>query len=215
MRIKYLLRKKLRLLLLAIAVPLCLSSNAGGKILDRGDYLTDTQSNLDWLDVTASANMSYNDIAKQLGKGGQFEGWRFATVGEFNTLINNATGTNRTSFEVYHHNEEGEAAITAIKSLIQMLGSTLDSMYLASHGQTYNTHRNLPKEKGSAYTLGYLFDKDTNNRRYVGEISAHSEYTDLAQSQVFIPYWYQNDNAKEINIGAYLVRTSISPKKLD
>ena len=42
----------------------------------------DTVSGLDWLDVNLSVNRSYIDVSTQFGIGGDYEGWRYATVQE-------------------------------------------------------------------------------------------------------------------------------------
>ena len=49
-----------------------------------GDKLitTDTESGLNWLDLTETNGLSYNYVSSQLGVGGQFEGFRFATTDE-------------------------------------------------------------------------------------------------------------------------------------
>ena len=48
-------------------------------ILDQGIYTTDQISGLDWLDLTETNNLSYNYISSQLGAGGIYEGWSYAT----------------------------------------------------------------------------------------------------------------------------------------
>lgn len=60
-------------------------------IVDHSNYITDTATGLDWLDVTQTVNMSFNDVTAQLG-GGTLAGWRYATQIEFNTLIGDYTG---------------------------------------------------------------------------------------------------------------------------
>jgi len=49
-----------------------------------GDNLItlDTNTGLNWLDLDVTANLSYSTVLGQLGTGGQFEGWRFATNAE-------------------------------------------------------------------------------------------------------------------------------------
>ena len=47
----------------------------------------DEATNLEWLDVTASVQRSYSDIATQLSAGGNFAGFRYATLGEMETLF--------------------------------------------------------------------------------------------------------------------------------
>lgn len=56
-----------------------LAFNANAAIVDNGTYTTDTATGLDWLDLTATAGMSYNQVTAELGAGGLFEGWTYAT----------------------------------------------------------------------------------------------------------------------------------------
>jgi uncharacterized repeat protein (TIGR01451 family) len=55
---------------------------AGDNLITR-----DTTSGLDWLDLTQTANRSYNDVSSQLGTGGQFAGFRYATQAEVTALF--------------------------------------------------------------------------------------------------------------------------------
>ncbi len=50
----------------------------------------DTSTNFEWLDLTLTTNRTYNDISSQLGFGGEFEGFRYATGAELNQLFTNA-----------------------------------------------------------------------------------------------------------------------------
>ena len=54
-----------------------------------GDSLImrDSATGLEWLNLTATINRSYNDVLTQLGNGGEFEGWRYATVNETKTIF--------------------------------------------------------------------------------------------------------------------------------
>lgn len=55
-------------------------------LIDHGSYITDTASGLDWLDVTATQGLSYEQIqASALIT----LGWRFASRGELTTLLAN------------------------------------------------------------------------------------------------------------------------------
>ena len=60
---------------------------ANASLIDSGSFFTDLTAELDWLDITATTNRSYNDISSQLGVGGEFEGWRYATGAEFEALL--------------------------------------------------------------------------------------------------------------------------------
>ncbi|MEO1583583.1 MAG: hypothetical protein AAFR96_03295 [Planctomycetota bacterium] len=49
----------------------------------------DAGQQLDFLDLTLSTNRSFNDVSTQFGSGGEFEGWRHATMIEVGTLATN------------------------------------------------------------------------------------------------------------------------------
>ena len=51
--------------------------------LSGDDLIThDTVTGLNWLDLTETNGVSYNYVSTQLGSGGKFEGFRYATVEE-------------------------------------------------------------------------------------------------------------------------------------
>ena len=57
--------------------------------LNANDNLvvTDTDSSLDWLKLTETVGYSYTYVVSQLGTGGQFDGWRYATNLEVASLF--------------------------------------------------------------------------------------------------------------------------------
>lgn len=57
---------------------------------DGQNITLDTNTGLQWLDVTLTTNRSYNDIAGQFGSSGDFAGWRHAQGNELVTLFGNA-----------------------------------------------------------------------------------------------------------------------------
>jgi hypothetical protein len=61
-----------------------------------GDNLItrDTNSGLEWLDLTVTVERSANDIRSQILAGGEFEGWRFANAGNVETFFNAFGGFN-------------------------------------------------------------------------------------------------------------------------
>jgi len=52
----------------------------------------DTATSLDWLDLTASGGISYDDITLQFASGGTYDGWRHATKSEVTTLFTGSAG---------------------------------------------------------------------------------------------------------------------------
>lgn len=82
---------------------LLISFNLNAAILSAnyqtsGDNLIthDTATGLDWLDLTETAGLSYDYVASQFGVGGEFEGWRFATIYEVSRFFD--------AFGGYSHN---------------------------------------------------------------------------------------------------------------
>ena len=67
--------------------------SANAVLIDHGTYTTDTQTGLDWLDITATANRSYNEISQLFDSGEEFQGFRYASVNDFITLVANAGAT--------------------------------------------------------------------------------------------------------------------------
>ena len=72
--------KKSRLLVALSACLLALSSGASASYVDNGTYTT--ANGLDWLDLSATANLSYDYVSTQFGAGGDFEGWSYATAAQ-------------------------------------------------------------------------------------------------------------------------------------
>ena len=63
------------------------SAQAG--IIDHSSYLTDTNTGLDWLDLTATQGLSYNSVLSAMPAGG----WHYATLADVSTLFTDAGGT--------------------------------------------------------------------------------------------------------------------------
>ena len=107
-------------LTLTFLMSLFLNSLVSADIIDNGRYTTDTATGLDWLDVTASLNKSYNEVIEQFGPNGEFSGYRYATATEFNTLVSHYTGVKVTQSQV---RQVIDSSANTDK-LMRMLGST-------------------------------------------------------------------------------------------
>jgi hypothetical protein len=128
--------------------------NAQAALIDFDTYFTDSESGLSWLDVTATVNRSFNDISNQLLAGGEFEGWRYATGSEFNSLLSNWTGI----APVLAGRTVTTGTIPSVDGLVTMLGSSLDSRWVASFGQTWDSQNGYSEGDGIDFTLGILAD---------------------------------------------------------
>lgn len=56
-------------------------------LVDYGNYTVDLNSGLQWLDISSTKGKSFNQVSSMLGSGGSLEGWRFATVDEFQGIF--------------------------------------------------------------------------------------------------------------------------------
>ena len=64
--------------------------NVDWKVPGDGLAIRDTTNNMEWLDLTVTADLALDYVAGQLGPGGEFEGWRFATQPEARALLESA-----------------------------------------------------------------------------------------------------------------------------
>lgn len=73
-------------ILAVFSLALSLSANAAIQSIDSAfgvDTITrDTTTGLDWLDLTATNGMSYDQVLSELATGGTLEGWRYASHDE-------------------------------------------------------------------------------------------------------------------------------------
>lgn len=99
---------------------------------DGFNITRDTQSGLDWLDVTLSTGYSYNQVIEQLGDGRAFEGFHHATEAELVVLFEHA------GLDVNAHTPV-EPAI----ALLDLVGLSVES-------------------RGGGQIAGYFNDGDTN-----------------------------------------------------
>lgn len=61
---------------------------AQSELVDLGTITRDTDTGLDWLDLTETVGRSYDDVSSSFGLGQEFYGWRYATNTEVEDLFN-------------------------------------------------------------------------------------------------------------------------------
>lgn len=112
--------------LVGLALLIC-SIGANAALVDHGTYTTDTQTGLDWLDVSLTTNQTFD----QVRTGAWYQaGYRYATRAEVELLFMHA-GTPDDNFDIsVTHPAETLA-------LINLLGETLPSRTLGFVGTDY------------------------------------------------------------------------------
>lgn len=149
-----------------VGITLSLSSHAA--ILDLGTITRDTSTGLDWLDVTETINLSYNQVTAQMGAGGDYEEYRYATMSELDQLIMNFgyTAVNQNcSYTALHCDTgiNGDSAL--IEYMIKTLGDTYQA-YSDSQGVLITSLLD-----GAGYTHGILGSQQRTSGKYdVGAI---------------------------------------------
>lgn len=161
-------------------------------LMDHGNYLTDIQSGLDWRDLTDSVNRSFTDVSSQLGTGGDFEGWRYASTAELWQLIFNVSGVSITQHNVIYSFADGP-----IDSLLDLLGET-------ATGTSIDT----PIDRESQGMTSDVTGVPGGPFYYVSRLYDPPEIITPASDTVITNYYgIRNDTATEY-VGSFLVRTS-------
>jgi hypothetical protein len=181
------------------------SINASAALIDRGTYTTDTNSSLDWLDVTETAGNSYNAMLN--GADGRLSsGWRFATGAEVRDLLSAYIGTGP---EDYYYTEQ--AYINA-STIIRLLGVSLSF----NNNEGINTFYGY-WEPTQIVATGYFDDGTTNSTVGLAAITAKaadaSPGPDLghgARWVVYDDFWYAPNLVPTSGYGSFLVRNSVA-----
>ena len=174
-------------------------------VVDQGDYFSDTVSGLDWLDVTASADRSYDDVSSQFGVGGDFYGWRYASASEFGAMWDNITG------ESAGINGPDQASVgergSEINDVIAMFGDTLDLLYQIDEGASY-CEVNYSSALGCDIrrVTGFLLDP-MEDQQYLGIIENFDFATQNPSDMVSTKVTEYPDYA-DLDIGSFLVRAT-------
>lgn len=157
-----------------------------------GDNLItrDTSSGLDWLDLTETNGISYDDILPQLDSGGQFDGWRYATNDEVVALWSNF-GINLSSSPAPLQTNGLNADMV---NVVAIIGNIYPEWHPTDYpygavGYTGDLHTN-----GTIYTMGSYYSSDINRTTYWTAGSTSTQSYD-----------------QSINLGSYLVQTSSVP----
>lgn len=192
-------------LLIGLILLFVVSLNTSAKLIDNNTFTTDTESGLDWLDVTSSVNLSFEYVSSQLSTGGEFEGWSYATNDQFKTLASNYFATTLIT--------EGSKYFTTDDSLVDdlvlLFGNTIDTWTQEDYGQTYAELTGLSPDVVMTYTIGFLdnsYKSETDRRWYAGlfdvnEGQSGNDYFDTYIGDI-------DNNITNYSIGSFLVRST-------
>jgi hypothetical protein len=184
---------------------------ASSDFIDHGTYTTDSLSGFDWLDLTISAGQTYDYVSTQFGSGGEYEGWRYATGEQFNTLVSNYTGNPIPQNRYSRVAQEINLGDDLIDGLVVLLGSTLDVFWLSQSGKTRDASMGFSEGEYLDFTEGYIADTDKDGKHFVAMIHDFDE----APTSSFVDYsqaHFQTLIGNEIgflSVGSYLIRDTV------
>lgn len=138
-------------------------------IFGTDSITVDTDSNLEWLDVTLSTNLSYNYVSTQFGAGGDFNGFRHASTDEVVSLftagglpdINGSGSTNLAPYEALSNilgatgSQDGHLETNGITGTMDNSGSYragLIDFYYNNSVPTYKAYTN-----SLVYSAGFMY----------------------------------------------------------
>ena len=176
------------------------STISSASLVDLNTYSTDTVTGLDWLDVTASAGLSY--AAVQGGAGGWLAaGWRYATWGQVADLFSRTIGNGT---ELWY----ADSAFTNALVLIRQLGVSI----------SFNNTEGIQQFFGAAdpteITVDGYFDDGTQNGTVgIAEVVAQWSGGNPAVSTRWVDcpdFWAWPSVSAGAGYGSFLVRESVS-----
>lgn len=180
------------------------SMSVNAVLIDNGTYTTDTESGLDWLDVTETVYKSFNYVSQRFGFGEEFAGWGYATGDQFNTLIGNASGT---VVSTYEKNDLAEVNhVSAADKLVFLLGSTLDTSFYPT---TWDEQHGYEEGEGRDNTVGLLLDPAGSASLWVAFIN-DDDVTDGSGADFSTAHnHFLDEHETKFGQGSFLVRRTL------
>lgn len=207
---------------------LTLSFSANAAIIDLGNITRDTGIGLDWLDVTATRGLSYDQVAEQLGVGGVYEGWRYAAAAELDQLITDfgyvAQTDNCSSSALYCDNGvrgngvggQGELVEDMIRTLGDTYKEYLDSSQSnyavspAGAGYTYGI-LGAQNQSGGWMDVGLISDGELINRYSVDPLDPFADIPGDSPDRVYSVLGSAYSSDFNLTRGSFLVKVSPVP----
>ncbi|ARN74883.1 hypothetical protein [Oceanicoccus sagamiensis] len=206
-----------------VLVGLTLSLSVKAAFIDLGNITLDTNTSLEWLDVTETAGRSYNDVFTEINStsGLGKQGWRYATTSEFHTLVSNWFRRNYSGGRSYTIGTDEE-----IESFIKLFGDTQDWYYDNSTDPNVyqfdipsyaagRTRGILGDTFGFGQQMGLVSDMEIYYRAAPHRNTLHFDSNDSIDDEGSIgKYWtttYPSSNSATNAFGSYLVRTTEIP----
>lgn len=122
------------------------------------EILHDSTTNLWWLDLGVTDGMSLAQVSMQLGVGGRFEGWRFPTAAEVESLIISIMPS--LTFNVGQTSFEGSQYRPQAFEWISLLGGVSDAYMANAYGYYHSEGGTLLMTGARVFgsSAAYIYD---------------------------------------------------------
>lgn len=141
----------------AVAVPPSITEHdwlsAGDKLLTR-----DTNSGLEWLDLSVTVDKTYNQISGEFGPGGQFEGFRYAHPSDLATFFTNAGIPDLSPPSSFFTT----ANYVPVSELMNFVGITADYTDTSGRQREARGVTGAPDSDGVSHITGELHTRDAH-----------------------------------------------------
>ena len=186
-------------------------SSVQAEINDRDWYLEDTATGLYWLDLAESNSYYSQDVIAHTGAGGRYEGWRYATETEWETLVLN--------FGIVPHSKECDYSIfchkwgiegrspSGVRRMVDLLGANVNA-YLDS--RTYSGDFG-PTSNGDRISSGLYareYSDGSSDCCFDSRIRDDASFTSVGGNQV----WFTTVERDQAD-GSYLVRDTVPAQR--
>jgi hypothetical protein len=138
--------------ILAIVALLCCSA-ANAALVDQGNTILDTSTNLQWMDLTSTLHTSYNQMqADFLNPHSVFYGYKYGSLDEVSTLFAHAGNTQQ---------ERGTTMMTLFGQTGTYCCARSDGIYEDGDGNAMVSFYLIVPTKNAFYPVSNYFNKDT------------------------------------------------------
>jgi len=197
-----------------------LTGNSQAMLIEKGNENIDAITGVAWLDVTDTIDMSYSYVTSQLGSGGIFEGYRYATGDDFVNMVSNTLGippqTHWTG--TFAFTDDTASNQSEMDALIRVLGDTNDAYIQRVLGMSSDEYYGYPDGSGLGehYTYGIISDRYINDSSqvylaFVGDTEegrvGYIDYADVTAN-----HFYEHQSSW--NVGSFLIREIPTPAPL-
>ncbi|WP_101758906.1 hypothetical protein [Oceanicoccus sp. KOV_DT_Chl] len=165
-------------LIIILCFSALISSLSHSEFINNGYYTNDSETSLNWLHLDITAGLSVDQVYVEIGAGGQFEGWRYATLLEAQSILL-ISGLNSD----YGDENPPTSIRNGIDNLGNNFGFTFQNISSTSNGASaYGFIGDSASVSAQVYLGGnYLYDKGGNDFALVsfsGSSSRSKDYID-------------------------------------